>query len=152
MTLRTASEARCMGCGEQLPVKARPSRARKFCSQTCRKRTLYGGICASCGAPTHGDGLVSVARHCLRCARAQAHANRRWTPETVIAALHRSAQETGESPSATRWLRGDRPDYAPSVGVVQREFGSWSAALEAAGLPQRPAGRPGWTRQTGGRC
>ncbi|MGE5601596.1 MAG: homing endonuclease associated repeat-containing protein [Nitrososphaerales archaeon] len=73
-----------------------------------------------------------------------------WTPERVIAALQDWAREFGEAPKAYEWsvsaARGagyekgrvqgwvaEDPRW-PSITTVVVHFGSWSAALEAAGL------------------
>lgn len=60
--------------------------------------------------------------------------HRRWEREEVIAALRAWSQAHGRSPSSREATRGDG---LPSYRVVARLFGSWPAAIEAAGLKQR---------------
>jgi hypothetical protein len=69
-------------------------------------------------------------------------ANVHWTPETIVAALQRWAQVNGRPPTQHDW-RNRHPDRMhPSASVAANHFGSWSAALRAAGLT--PATRR-WT-------
>lgn len=78
---------------------------------------------------------------------------RRWTRETMIAAIQRFATRYGRPPGAADFnpamvraaghdWRAERfyadADY-PTVPSVAREFGSWADAVEAAGFP-----RPGY--------
>jgi hypothetical protein len=74
----------------------------------------------------------------------------RWDEDAIIAALRRWTAETGSPPRSEAWS-GTRRDHAgpaqrkwmrehprwPSGSCVRAHFGSWSAALEAAGLPAR---------------
>lgn len=85
-----------------------------------------------------------------------AHREKKWTGEAVMAAMLRFNQRYGRSPAATdfnptrarqagqHW-RAERfyldGDY-PFVVSVQAAFGSWSAALRAAGLTPMPTGHP----------
>lgn len=51
-----------------------------------------------------------------------------------------AAEHEGESPTLTEW-DFERPLSAPSDRVARKVFGSWNAALKAAGLPVRPSGQ-----------
>jgi len=78
------------------------------------------------------------------------HPGRRgsWDEPAILAALRDWAAETGAPPRSEAWS-GNRPEHAgpeqrkwmrehprwPSGSCVRAHFGSWSAALEAAGLP-----------------
>lgn len=69
----------------------------------------------------------------------------RWDEQTVLGALRAWQQRYGRPPRRRDWLRSG-PGH-PEGGVVYRIFGSWPAALIAAGLdapaagaPQRPGG------------
>lgn len=74
-----------------------------------------------------------------------------WTHERVVAAMRRWARRTGSAPTYAEWSRPNgiggglaRPSYRrasrPSPHTVARLFGSWNAAVEAAGLEvRRPA-------------
>lgn len=63
---------------------------------------------------------------------------RQWTKETVAAAIKEWADaHGGEPPSANEWRK--KVGWFPSTSSVVSVFGSWTAALEAAGLarPER---------------
>lgn len=55
----------CAGCGAEVPPSAHHGRPRKWCSERCRKQTLYSHPCEDCGAPTTGDGQHH--RWCRKC-------------------------------------------------------------------------------------
>lgn len=59
---------------------------------------------------------------------------RAWTPAQVIAALRRH-----DAPKADEWLTETGGDH-PAFSTVRRIFGTWNAALEAAGFPRRGCG------------
>lgn len=63
----------CRGCGATLPPKTHQGRDRIWCSDRCRKQTLYGGTCIDCGAPTNGsDGRgANASKRCNRCSSAR---------------------------------------------------------------------------------
>jgi transposase len=87
------------------------------------------GRCVDCGAPIAG------MERCAECRARHDHDTRRWTPQTIIAALQRAAGEAnGSGLRASDWLAGERPEWAPPLKAVRREFGTWLAALRAAGL------------------
>jgi transcriptional regulator with XRE-family HTH domain len=126
------------------------------------RRLLYGGTCRICGKITDGSaGNHPPPDICIECGPNEQHENRRWTPEAVIAALQEFRQRVGRTPTATDLLvRAGAPSIertlstkrlaeiaalprdlvTPPLPLVQREFGSWRAALEAAGLPPNPTG------------
>lgn len=55
----------CDGCGESFAYVNRPGRNPRWCSERCRKRTLYGGKCEICGAITNGyDGPGTASDRC----------------------------------------------------------------------------------------
>lgn len=57
----------CQGCGADL---SGTHKKRKWCSEGCRRQTLYSGTCKHCGASTngyHGPGTASDA--CIDCSR-----------------------------------------------------------------------------------
>ena len=81
-----------------------------------------------------------------------------WTPERIVRALQRWTQDHGRPPTAFEWgARRNLPDEKrvsatrqrrrqgvqarwqrwPTYGTVRAVFGSWGAALEAAGLPRK---------------
>jgi hypothetical protein len=84
--------------------------------------------------------------------RRLAHPGRRdtWTRASILASLYDWVEETGRAPRRQDWT-GERPGRAnlaqrrwmrehprwPSSSCVAQHFGSWGAALEAAGLDAR---------------
>jgi hypothetical protein len=69
-----------------------------------------------------------------------------WTRERILRALQRDAKARGKAPSSTEWRRAlgvqqlafsRRGQRRPSLSTVLLVFGSWNAALTAAGLPTR---------------
>ena len=84
--------------------------------------------------------------------RRLAHPGRRdtWTRASILASLHDWVEATGRAPRRQDWT-GERPARAslaqrrwmrehprwPSSSCVAQHFGSWGAALEAAGLDSR---------------
>lgn len=135
----------CRGCGESIVAQ---SRRRRWCSQRCRKRTLYTGTCGRCGGETY-NGTASPPELCCHCAPKR---RTKWTAERVIERIRRWAELHGEPPAAHEWapapsVRARYPGAAwkeierrlaagqwPSVNAVQAVFGSWSAGLQAAGF------------------
>jgi hypothetical protein len=61
--------------------------------------------------------------------------NARWDRQQVIDALRRMAGELGRAP--TKEECDDSPDGYPSASTVKRRFGSFTAAIHAAGLEPR---------------
>lgn len=111
---------------------------RKWCSEECRKRTKYGGTCEKCGAATNGsNGPGTAAKLCNRCVGSK---KKLWTKETIIAAMKAWVEEYGDQPRSTQWQRST-PGVHPGTSTVLYVFGSWNAAIEAAGLTPRKPGR-----------
>lgn len=63
-----------------------------------------------------------------------------WTSERILVALREDAVRQGRSPKAREWMRS-RPGRPTLTTVVER-FGTWNAAILAAGLVPRPSSRP----------
>jgi hypothetical protein len=103
---------------------------------------LRAGSCRDCGT-----AVVSGADRCLRCAL-ERRRERVWTGAEIVTALRAWTAETGAPPSTSEWDSGERAapssrrqrDRWPSVHLVRSRFGSWEAALRAAGF--RPRWRP----------
>jgi hypothetical protein len=134
------------GCDNELPPSG--GRPRKWCSQRCRKVALYSYPCA-CGALCTLDRKRTGPVRCFSCSTV---ARTRWTREAVITAIHRWADEHGGVPPvASDWnatIAADRGkpvrgDAFPPLGRVQQVFGSWAAAIEAAGFQPYTAGSYG---------
>jgi hypothetical protein len=79
-------------------------------------------------------------------------APRRWTRDRIIAALQAEATD-GAAPTSDSWTRRDPTGRRPAASTVIKTFGSWNAAVAAAGLEPRrrggqagtPTGRLHWT-------
>jgi hypothetical protein len=62
-----------------------------------------------------------------------------WTPETVVAGIVRwVAEHDGELPTSTTWMR--KADGYPTTSSVIKVFGTWTAAIKAAGFEPRKRG------------
>ncbi len=128
------------------------------------RKDRYRGSCVDCGAPTDGSaGPGKAPRRCIQCAAIVAGAERKiWDRDTIIAAIQWWAEEHGEPPGsadfnetqartalhdearARRTERYKAKGAIPCHTTVYREFGSWNAALEAAGFrPRQPDGGGG---------
>ena len=64
----------------------------------------------------------------------------RWPPPRVLERLQSWAHEHGRPPTLEEWRRAGTRH--PSAATVRRLFGSWNAALVAAGFEMRPPGVP----------
>jgi hypothetical protein len=145
---------KCAGCGELFQVRSKQALARaKWCSERCRKRQ-YGQPCIDCGKrTTHGAEHARLEEpRCYPCSMAK---RTTWTQDAIIEAIGRWHALYGEPPACPDWnptiARGDE-DRAlrlengqwPSVTHVFHVFGSWNAAIGAAGFqPRVPHGGGG---------
>lgn len=155
----------CQGCGTALPPQTWQGRARIWCSDKCRK-TQYAGECIDCGKKLNGsDGRgPNAAKRCVQCAGIATGAEREiWTRDQIIARMHEWAAEHGEQPAMTDWNpfkarsmndpeRAERFEAAdghwPWMASVVEKFGSWNAAIEAAGFGARDPWCPTtWTQE-----
>lgn len=126
---------RICACGKTFLGKGRA----KWCSDRCRKDTLYGGTCGDCDAKTDGSNGVAAPVYCALCTRRRRYEERHWTPESIIASIQAFVAEHGRPPTADDW-RSDAGGF-PNTSTVQREFGgAWNAAIAAAGLSPLPTG------------
>lgn len=102
--------------------------------------------CESCGEPT-------TRRWCRACIRAGV--NTLWTRERIVEAIQECGRLIGGTPTASHFNPAlarnlGHPDRAalhaachwPQNWTIHQRFGSWNAALEAAGF-QRRGGRTG---------
>lgn len=136
----------CHGCGKALAPSRGPV-PRKWCSERCRKVTLYSRPCVDCGATINTDGRTTNPRE--RCNRCAGIHKTKWTREAIVAAIQRWAAEHESPPSARDWnttmARADgRPERGteyPNTDTVQRAFGSWNAGIEASGFASLPRGQ-----------
>lgn len=125
----TSARGFCRGC--RSPLKPSKSRPRKWCSGRCRKRTLYGGECVQCGAPTDGGrGPGKAPLRCRACCSV-------WTEAAIIDAICRwAAGHDGVPPRSLDWCPPVPPGY-PSAETVSRVFGTFNAGVRAAGFKPR---------------
>jgi hypothetical protein len=126
----------CVGCDTPLPLEiGRPGKPRKWCSERCRKQTLYAGTCERCGGKTNGsDGRAAAATVCMDCLR--------WTRAGVLLAVEEWADaHGGVPPTSTDW-RDAASDGFPPATTVKRLFGGWNAMLLDAGFELRRDRRP----------
>lgn len=137
--------ALCHGCGASLPSST--GAARKWCTDRCRKRALYSRPCIDCGVALSGNDGHSASAP-IRCQRCAAVANGRerkvWTRDVIVRAIQEWALEHGGvGPTGGDWNRprAELGERWPHRAAVYREFGSWPAALGAAGVVRRRARR-----------
>ena len=125
-----ADQTTCQGCGTEIQQPKRGGRRRKWCSDICRKKHTYGGACVDCGSPTSyaSKGCGTPSERCRECSSASRIV---WTSEAIVAKIREWATGHGEPPVATDWQSAG--DW-PSVNTVQGAFGSWNAAIQAAGF------------------
>lgn len=149
----------CKGCGTELPPKTKPGRARVWCTDRCRKQTLYSRPCVDCGKPLNGsDGTGPDApERCVSCAAKVSGAARKvWTREACVMAMQEwAAEHNGVYPTTLMWSPShavqlgssphpdyvDHPDRWPCWATVVRQFGSWRACVVAAGFTPRERGQ-----------
>ena len=96
------------------------------------RREARSRPCQDCGRPT------SQAIY-LRCSTCSGLRRQKWPKEAILAAIKSFANEKGKVPSAPDFAICDRSKY-PTPRTVQTAFGSWSAAIEAAGFTPRNSG------------
>lgn len=112
-------------------------------------------VCLDCGVVRDVEKPRGPGR-CKPCSNA--HVSRRtrvWTHEEIIEAMRDWHRLYGRAPAAADWnsalaRANGRPDRAeryesgrwPPTTTVQGRFGSWSAAITAAGFPPNPTGGP----------
>jgi hypothetical protein len=102
-------------------------------------------------APTVSSSEREVRRDLFADQRDRPGEAKYWTKQRIITAIRRwAAQREGRPPTKAQWWRAegvapfDRIPERPSVYTVVSRFGSWSAAIEAAGFEPRGRGaQPG---------
>lgn len=120
------------------------------------RKAGYAGTCEDCGAPTTGtaNGLAKIPRWCVDCGLRKGGAAKVWTKDAITTAVKAWAATYGEPPAvpdwspqnsremhdekrAQRWIDAD--GAWPHFQTVVQTFGTWSAAIEAAGFTPRAA-------------
>lgn len=130
------------------------------------RRAGYAGRCVDCGRPTDGSTPKKPRPRCQECSHRRQHEQRPWTAERIIEAFREFAERVGRPPavpdfnlararagcSAARIAEAEAAHatgHYPTVTTVQREFGSWRAALAAAGFAPNQVGYPSWRGRRG---
>lgn len=112
------------------------------------------GVCETCGAETSDPRI----KRCAACAPRRGPSVS-WTRERVVEAMRAWTLTYGEPPSFRDWTSGGsdtaryrrlkRSGLIASAKTVAEVFGSWNAALEAAGYrPRLPGGQRRPDRRT----
>jgi hypothetical protein len=127
-------------------------------SKTRARKRQYDLECTVCGGRASGTTPSRMVNRdepvCAACSGAH-YAT--WSREAIILAIQEWADEHGGvPPSATDWNRHQaqgrgmdegvdewRSGAWPSTVTVQNYFGSWNAAIEAAGFTPTPSGHYG---------
>lgn len=65
----------------------------------------------------------------------------KWTRERIVAAIQAWAEKNGRPPAADEWRVTGLWEH-PSQGTVLAKFGTWNAAVTAAGFAPRQKGFP----------
>jgi hypothetical protein len=97
---------------------------------------LRASSCRSCDEPVIGDGTL-----CPACAT-RLHRQPAWSREELVLAMRTWHAECGHAPRQSEWIPSADPAAKwsrehprwPSATAARSVFGSWSAALRAAGF------------------
>jgi hypothetical protein len=134
---------RCEICGELLTVIGTHLRVHDLDLATYRQRYP--------NAPTVSPSFRAGGRD-VYADRLDVHPDeaQHWTRERIITAIQVWARRTGDPPGARDWRRRvssrgwtigkEVTHHRPSMARVIQVFGSWSAAIKAAGFKPRGAG------------
>lgn len=144
---------RCDGCAGPLPPNVAPGPARRWCSDRCRRATLYGGTCAICGDATNGSqGPAAAGALCRQCYQSATKAQTRWR---LLLEAERWHALTSRWPLASDWNRhvhrGELRELLeryhaltgpwPHPATVGKTFGSWADFHATLGHEPCPGGR-----------
>jgi DNA-binding CsgD family transcriptional regulator len=111
-----------------------------------RRKRRYDLVCVDCGGRVDGTAPGKMPNRdepvCIKCAGEHYAV---WTREAIIFAIQEWADEHGGiPPSAADWLRAHAlSGPVPVVNHVLRRFGTWNAAIRAAGFEPHPTGPVG---------
>lgn len=111
------------------------------------RKQSYRGVCVRCGGPTSGDrGPSNPHERCRSCSVEAQRAKTIWTREAIVFAIREwASKHDGVPPAVSDSLRvralGDRS--LPPGSLTQRRFGSWNAAIIAAGFEPHALGPVG---------
>jgi hypothetical protein len=140
----TQHKRSCPGCGVDLTGT---HGKRRWCSQRCRQQTLYATPCIDCGERRYAG---REAPRCRSCEDARSHTD---AERYYIEAMRDWHERYGEVPAARDWIISApsmrarvHPDRLaeldrrhedrkwPAMSGAIACFGSWSAAVRAAGF------------------
>ena len=124
-----ADRRRVAACGRDNPVRhdrAQRLRLVEQRRQSGRAASATTGEARKTGSPPVGSAAPEAVT--------------RWPPPRVVERLQSWAHEHGRPPTLEEWRRAGTRH--PSAATVRRLFGSWNAALVAAGFEMRPPGVP----------
>lgn len=157
-------------CGAYIPPRepGTGGRQRMWCSDRCRK-VQYGKDCRNCGKRTDGsNGKSGAPDLCAKCFNAEVHET---SVAWLVAEMRYWRELFGQQPASQEWNRGllhwQVRAYAegrhngrcadatigeverrhaehgpwPTTNTVQKVFGSWSRAIEAAGFAPLRSGQ-----------
>jgi len=94
----------------------------------------WNAALAAAGAPTTRQGVNrSTSRHQAALASDPSATTDEWTRDSILAAIRHHHARTGRWPTSHEWRHADPTGQRPAVSVVERRFGTWAAALQAAG-------------------
>lgn len=104
-----------------------------------KQRERYAGACIDCGGRTYAGQLPPP----VRCRVCHAKHAAIWPPDAVICCIQEYADERGGiPPSSNGWSAHKRRvgEDAPCANEIIRRFGSWNAAIIAAGYEPHHGG------------
>ena len=122
-------------CGHEAPGW---QRAEKLIFSDHGKRIVnsenYARVCHECIELHAARGRSGMGAHMGERPHVS---NKYWTRDRITEAIQEWAAQHGQQPSASEWrhvsVRNKNGRY-PSVRTVQREFDSWSIAIDSAGF------------------
>jgi hypothetical protein len=140
----------CLDCGQPFPGGLGGSKRCRACFEkqwrnpdiagmTKAERDHYYAMrsspgCAECGAAFPGW------RHSTLCRACASRKQRKYTKDQLIGMIRDWVQRTGDIPTVREWNADER---TPKQSTVINYFGSWKAAIEAAGyVPRRCGEKP----------
>lgn len=125
-------------------------------SKSRARKKRYAGLCVDCGARTSGSEGRRTELRCNGCANRMSWSTRKvWTRAAIVHAIQEWEKRYGEPPAQSDWnpwharhrlhdeeraQRGERANATgacPTHMTVHNIFGSWGAALQAAGFESR---------------
>lgn len=105
------------------------------------RKARYETSCAGCGRTVNSNSPPVDGQVCFRCSMDERTI---WTRDAIVLAIQEWADENGGiPPAANDFYRLGATDRNPSVVTVQKQFGTWNAAIRAAGFEPHPGGPVG---------